>query len=170
MSARRSTPGARSRAGDQPARSGDPAPDLDQPDLDQPGLQPEVETTLDHFETFLERVEDAAIEAEQETGRHEETREDAQRGLLKRIGIIVGGSVVLVIGLLLLALPGPGLVVVALGLGILASEVPFASRVLEKVKKRLPTDADGNFPKSAIVMMVAFAVIATAASTWWALR
>ena len=130
----------------------------------------EVEKTLDHFESFLERIEDAAIEAEQETGFHEATREQAQRGLLKRVGIVIGGTVVLIVGLLLLALPGPGLVVVALGLGILSMEVPFANRLLEKVKKRLPTDDDGKFPKSAIVMMVVFAVVATAASTWWALR
>ncbi len=161
----RSHPGARGDGPDATVRGGATGGD---PREVPPEI--EVEKTLDHFETFLERIEDAAIEAEQETGFHETTREQAQRGLLKRVAIVIGGTLVLIVGLLLLALPGPGLVVVALGLGILSMEVPFANRLLEKVKKRLPTDADGKFPRSAIVMMVAFAVVATSASTWWALR
>ena len=64
-------------------------------------------------------------------------------------------------------LPGPGWLVIFAGLLILSSEVPFAARMLDSVKRRLPQDADGKLPKSAIVTMVLIFLAATAASVWW---
>ncbi len=59
---------------------------------------------------------------------------------LKRIRrIIVGivGTTVLIIGILLLVLPGPAFLVIPLGLGILATEFVWARRLLQKVKDKI---------------------------------
>ena len=129
---------------------------------------------VDALETRGERFMDAAIEAELETGFREPTEERAKRRLLTRVAVVVAGSFVTLLGLALLALPGPGLLVVALGLGILATEVPFAERLLDKVKARLPQDGDGRIPRRTIVLMVVVAVgavaLSTAFSIWWATR
>jgi uncharacterized protein (TIGR02611 family) len=114
-------------------------------------------------------LERAAIEAELESGRREETIHKAKVHILWRMARIVAGTFVVVLGVILLALPGPGMVVVALGLGILAQDVPFARRMLERVKARLPQDADGRLPLIVWVMMIGSVVVFTAASVWIAL-
>ena len=64
----------------------------------------------------------------------------------------------------LLGLPGPGFLVIALGLGLLAQDVPFARNLLDRVRARLPQDADGKLPRSTIIMMVVVGVGAVALS------
>lgn len=67
----------------------------------------------------------------------------------KRIVIAVMGGTVVLAGLALLVLPGPGLLVIGLGLGLLAIEFAFARRWLRQVKCKA-TDAknwvQGNKP------------------------
>ena len=46
-----------------------------------------------------------------------------------RIGRIVAGAVCLVAGVLMLVLPGPGLVALAIGLGLLSHEFEWARRL-----------------------------------------
>src|SRR3954465_14526372 len=118
------------------------------------------ERLRDRFEVF----EDAALEAERETGRHEETEEQAKRHLLFRLGRIVAGSVVCLAGLLLLVLPGPGLVVLAIGLAILAQDVPFARRLLDRVRARIPSDAEGNVSKPVLYGGLVVSVVAVCGS------
>ena len=48
------------------------------------------------------------------------------------------GSIVLVGGIVLLALPGPGILGVIAGVAILSSEFPWARRWLEKLWQKLP--------------------------------
>jgi uncharacterized protein (TIGR02611 family) len=121
----------------------------------------------DRIEKRLELLETAAIDAELATGRAEETIEQAKRHILVRLGIIVAGSLVTFVGLLLLVLPGPGWVVIFIGLVMLSPEVPFAARMVDQVRRRLPQDEDGKMPMSAIVTMVVMAVLAIGASVWW---
>ena len=52
----------------------------------------------------------------------------------KRIVIAVMGGTVVLVGVALLVLPGPGLLVIGLGLGLLAIEFAFARRWLKQVK------------------------------------
>ncbi len=101
----------------------------------------------------------AALEAERETGRHEPDDAQAKASLVVRFGRISTGAVVTMLGLALLVLPGPGLVVVAAGLSILAVDVPFARRLLHKVRRRLPQDADGETPRWVFLMMGGGAVV-----------
>jgi|SRR3954467_7763264 uncharacterized protein (TIGR02611 family) len=56
--------------------------------------------------------------------------------IAKRIAIgIVGGSV-LVVGVLMIVLPGPAFVVIPLGLGILSLEFTWARSWLRKIRKK----------------------------------
>jgi len=64
----------------------------------------------------------------------------------RRLIIAVMGSTVVLLGIALLVLPGPGLAIIALGVAILAIEFAWAKRVLERgkaavenVKKRFGT-------------------------------
>lgn len=113
-----------------------------------------------------DRVRVAAIEAELETGRREETLEEARAGVVRRTIRICVGSAVLLVGVVLVVLPGPGLLVVALGLGLLARDVVWAERLLVRLRRRLPQDADGRVPKPMIATGVAVALAAATASIW----
>jgi uncharacterized protein (TIGR02611 family) len=52
----------------------------------------------------------------------------------KRVIKVVIGFTLLAVGVLLLVLPGPGLVVIAFGLALLAGEFVWARRLLDRVK------------------------------------
>ena len=53
---------------------------------------------------------------------------------VKRIFIIVIGLTILLFGILLLVLPGPGIIIILLALAILATELIWAKRILKKIK------------------------------------
>jgi uncharacterized protein (TIGR02611 family) len=55
----------------------------------------------------------------------------------RRIAVGVVGGTVLVIGLLLIVLPGPAVVVIPLGLAILGIEFAWARRWLRKAKQQI---------------------------------
>ena len=52
----------------------------------------------------------------------------------KRLVRIVAGFTLLAAGILMLALPGPGLVTIAIGLALLGAEYIWAKRLLERIK------------------------------------
>lgn len=54
----------------------------------------------------------------------------------KRLIIIVIGFTILLIGIAMIVLPGPAVLVIPLGLGILASELLWARRILNKIKSK----------------------------------
>lgn len=54
-----------------------------------------------------------------------------------RLGIGIGGLAVVLVGLLLLVFPGPGWLVIFLGLGIWATEFAWARRLLEWSRARV---------------------------------
>ena len=115
----------------------------------------------------FEEFEKAAIEAELETGRREESIAEAKRHILIRIGRIFLGTIVVIAGLLMLPLPGPGMLTIAAGLALLASDVPFARKLLENVRKRLPADSDGNVSKPVVIGGLIVSVVTVAFSLWW---
>jgi len=53
----------------------------------------------------------------------------------KRVVIVVIGFTILVIGILMIALPGPGILVIPIGLAILATEFLWAKVLLKKFKE-----------------------------------
>jgi uncharacterized protein (TIGR02611 family) len=118
-------------------------------------------------ESIIDRLEQAAIEAEIQTGFREETVEEAKRHVLLRLGQILVGFLVVFAGLLMLPLPGPGMLTLAAGLAILAPEVPFARRLLVQVRKRLPSDAEGKVPLRIVFGGLALSVLGVCFSIWW---
>jgi uncharacterized protein (TIGR02611 family) len=57
--------------------------------------------------------------------------------LAYRIGVGVVGTLIVVLGLALVPLPGPGWLIVFVGLGILATEFAWAERVLDFARRTL---------------------------------
>jgi uncharacterized protein (TIGR02611 family) len=57
--------------------------------------------------------------------------------LAYRIGVAVVGTAVVLLGLFLVPFPGPGWLVVFVGLGILASEFAWAERLLDFAKAKV---------------------------------
>lgn len=56
----------------------------------------------------------------------------------KRLVVITIGGTVLLFGIALLVLPGPAIVVIPIGLGILSTEFIWARNLLHRIKERLP--------------------------------
>ena len=54
-----------------------------------------------------------------------------------RAAVVLAGFVVILIGLALIPLPGPGVLVIAVGLAVLALEFAWAERLLEKTVDRM---------------------------------
>jgi len=59
---------------------------------------------------------------------------DLTRGA-KRIGVLVVGLALLVVGIVMLVLPGPGVLVTMGGLALLATEYEWARRLLARVRQ-----------------------------------
>jgi len=55
---------------------------------------------------------------------------------VKRVFVVIVGLTVLITGFLLLVLPGPGILIIILGLVILAAEFVWAKRLLKKIRKK----------------------------------
>ncbi|MGD8306735.1 MAG: PGPGW domain-containing protein [Ignavibacteria bacterium] len=55
---------------------------------------------------------------------------------VKRIVITVVGFTVLIIGILLIVLPGPAFIVIPVGLAILATEYEWPKKVFNKIKRK----------------------------------
>ena len=54
----------------------------------------------------------------------------------RRIGITIAGVIVILAGIAMLVLPGPGILTIILGLMLLGVEFAFARRWVERIKKK----------------------------------
>lgn len=81
-----------------------------------------------------------------------------------RLGVTVLGVAVIVIGLVLLPLPGPGWLIIFGGLGLLATEFEWAARLLGFVRRRVALWTDWIATRSrlvqALIGLVGVAVLA----------
>jgi uncharacterized protein (TIGR02611 family) len=87
------------------------------------------------------------------------------RGALYRIGFAVAGFAVLLAGLAMLVLPGPGLLVSAIGLAMLALEFRWAERVLGRALHRLERARETARGTNTRVLAVLAAVVVAASAT-----
>ena len=71
---------------------------------------------------WVDRLGAAAVEAEFRTGRREETVEEAERSVVLRLLRAIAGFFIIGIGIAALPLPGPGWLLIIIGLSLL----PFA--------------------------------------------
>jgi uncharacterized protein (TIGR02611 family) len=53
---------------------------------------------------------------------------------VRRIFLIIAGFTLLLVGLVMLITPGPGMLVILLGLGLLAAEFVWARRLMDRIK------------------------------------
>lgn len=65
----------------------------------------------------------------------------------KRVIVTVVGFTVLFLGIAMIALPGPAIVVIPLGLAILAGEFVWAKKLLDKVKSKVKSTKDSIYRK-----------------------
>ncbi len=111
--------------------------------------------------TARSRLTEAAYAAERSTGDREKTVASARRNIIVRVAIIVAGALVTVAGLGMLLLPGPGIVVVLVGLGILAQELPWAERMLTFAKRKARVDRQPAWVRVTFIVATVAAVAAS---------
>ncbi|GAA0598764.1 PGPGW domain-containing protein [Actinomadura livida] len=71
--------------------------------------------------------------AEGDTGAARGVRRRAHVRLVRKIAVAVAGFALIVAGLAMLVLPGPGVVAILAGLGLLGTEFPTARRISERL-------------------------------------
>jgi uncharacterized protein (TIGR02611 family) len=87
----------------------------------------------------------------------------AVRALVVKVGVTVLGPVVVAAGVAMLVLPGPGLVVMALGAALLALEYDWARRLLASCGRLLDRGRRAVLPKDSSVGRRALGVATTVA-------
>jgi len=133
-------------------------------------IEPDDHGIFDRLEDFKDRIEEAAIQAEFETGEREATVEEAKSHALVRLGRMTLGTIIVIVGIAALPLPGPGWLIIAGGLTILSKDVAWADRLLRYIRKRVPgIPEDGKIPRSSLVTMALVTLAAVSASLWWTL-
>jgi uncharacterized protein (TIGR02611 family) len=115
----------------------------------------------------IEDLEEVLIETELEVGRQEETREDAKRNVILRAVRIAAGSIVCLVGLSLIPLPGPGMIVLAAGLAILSRDIPFARRLLVNVRARIPENERGEISRPILIGGLILSAATVSFNLWW---
>lgn len=66
--------------------------------------------------------------------------------LLRRIWIGIAGGTVLLIGIVMIFLPGPSILVIPIGLAILALEFSWAQTCLDRIRRFFPRKAKKPAP------------------------
>lgn len=64
-------------------------------------------------------------------------RANPTANLVYRIGVAALGALIIIVGILLLPLPGPGWLIIFVGLGVLATEFAWAERLLDYARARV---------------------------------
>jgi uncharacterized protein (TIGR02611 family) len=75
-------------------------------------------------------------------GVRERREKHLERNRIIRVVVALFGFLVVLAGLAMLVLPGPGLLVIAIGLGTLALEFVWAERLLERTVDKMEQAAD----------------------------
>jgi uncharacterized protein (TIGR02611 family) len=104
--------------------------------------------------------------------RERQTRH-RDRGIVFRVAFAVAGFLVILGGILLLVLPGPGLLVIAIGLGMLALEFVWAERLLERAidwaeaaREKAENRSRGEKIASGVAIAIGLTGFAVAAILW----
>ena len=106
-------------------------------------------------------------------GFRERRERHRERHRVVRVAVGIAGFVIVLVGLALIPLPGPGLLVAAVGLALLALEFAWAERFLERTVERMAQGAEAvqrstRIPKSVLGMLgIILAVAALAVAYAW---
>lgn len=107
---------------------------------------------------------DDAVEAELATGTREPTRAAALASVAARVARMGAGGALLLVGLLLMVLPGPGLPILLAGLLLLARDVAWAARLADRLRARaevVPVRARRPLIVASVVVAFVFALATT---------
>ena len=86
--------------------------------------------------------------------------------LIRRIFTIVIGCGVVLLGIVIMPIPGPGgLPIVLAGLAILATEVPFAKKIMEKLKALKAKYFDSMSPHKRVTFILVSLFISAITTT-----
>jgi Putative transmembrane protein (PGPGW) len=87
----------------------------------------------------------------------------------KRALALVAGGVVLIVGIVLLVLPGPGLLLILAGLLILSNQFPAVEKYVDPVEKRALKAAEESVssPLRIAGSVLAGAALIAAGVVWW---
>jgi uncharacterized protein (TIGR02611 family) len=106
-------------------------------------------------------------------GVKERRERHRERSRVVRVAVVLAGFVVLLAGLAMIPLPGPGLLVTAIGLAVLALEFAWAERLLERTIERMNQASDTVKRASRVQQLIVgllgvllLAAAATAAYAW----
>ena len=106
-------------------------------------------------------------------GVRERREKHLERNRIVRVIVAIFGFLVVLAGLAMLVLPGPGLLVIAIGLGTLALEFVWAERLLERTVDKMDEAADAvkrSSPKQralgAVLLALGAAGLVAAAVLW----
>lgn len=97
-------------------------------------------------------------------------RHDSHKpGFAKRVACGVAGGLLLLVGIALLVLPGPGLLLVLAGLLVLANGFPAAERFVDPVEKRAMQAAEESVssPLRMVFSIGTGLVLIAAGVVWW---
>jgi uncharacterized protein (TIGR02611 family) len=97
-------------------------------------------------------------------GVRERREKHLERSRIVRIVVAIFGFLVVLAGLAMLVLPGPGLLVIAIGLGTLALEFVWAERLLERTVDKMDDAADAVKRSSRKQQAVGVALLALGAA------
>ncbi len=112
-------------------------------------------------------LKDAAIYAELEVS-NTQVSEQTWKAVLFRLARMTVGGLLILAGLAMMVLPGPGLAVLAAGLVVLSRDVVWADKALRYLRKKAPgLNEEGPIPRSTLIVSAMLMVAAIAASTWW---
>ncbi len=112
------------------------------------------------------RLHDAALSAEMLTGDDEATEAEAEKALHRRLLRGALGMVLVVVGILLLPLPGPGWVIIMVGL----TQLPFAwaERTVLLIRRRIPgVPESGEIPTHTWIIIGTLVVRSTVGAIAW---
>lgn len=113
--------------------------------------------------SLFEIVREAAIEAEYETGRREETEAEARHNVMMRLLRIVAGFALIIGGIVALPLPGPGWLIIILGLELLP--YVWAQRTIRLIRRKIPgVPEEGRIPARTWAVMGTLVVVFSIAS------
>ena len=128
--------------------------------MNEPEQPPEASATgQDHH--LRKRVADAALRAEMMTGEQETSIDQARESLRRRMVRGALGMFLIVLGLALLPLPGPGWLIVIAGL----TQLPFAwaERTVTIIRRKIPgVPESGSIPTHTWIIMAALVIGSTA--------
>ncbi len=97
-------------------------------------------------------------------GVRERREKHLERNRIIRVVVAIFGFLVVLAGLAMLVLPGPGLLVIAIGLGILALEFVWAERLLERTVDKMDDAADAVKRSSRKQQALGVALLAVGAA------